>query len=168
MSIKRTRRNARACDHCHRWDKTIISSSHLCTDCKALGYRWCSSGKHVVREADYQASRYACMACRRDETRRQHAAKRGVAADPPPGFIPLAEVARRVGYSRSQVTERIHQGWMAGHTWRRGGAGSFWYIRDMASYPLWEDKRLLCKNERIGALDSKPYGEPISASSIGL
>jgi hypothetical protein len=116
----------RRCERCHRHGGRV-RSARLCVDCRAAGWRWCAVGRHLVRVQEYiEASRRVCYDCRREENRRQKLAARGVAIDPPPGYVPMVEVCHTLGYSQAHVAYLLRRGVLTGWQRTRGGK---WYVK---------------------------------------
>lgn len=66
----------------------------------------------------------------REYQRRWQHRKRGTPADPPPGYIGVVEVARRLHYGRGTIWKRAKRG-DYGPIWRRSPRGDI-YIREEA------------------------------------
>ena len=98
----------------------------LCETCKANGWRWCCTGRHVRKLADMY--RKECYDCRAAYAR----LSRGTL--PPNGYITSAEVARRLMVCSRTVRVHIANGWMHGHVWQRCYR-SPWYVRALEQYP---------------------------------
>lgn len=129
------------CAYCHRHGGRR-GSSKLCTECIADGKRWCSPGQHVTTTVGYYRTHSACTPCHNRITREYNRKQRGLPLGPPPGYITPLELAQRVRYSRIRVQVQLANGWLRDLTWRASDArGSRWYIKDQASYPLWEHKQ---------------------------
>jgi hypothetical protein len=99
------------CARCLR-ESGRVSSARLCVACRALGWRWCSAGQHVVR----RVVSGRCPACGRARMRK---------APPPAGYLPVKEAARRLGYSATHLT-RLAQ-WGRVRAFQRTKRGP-WYV----------------------------------------
>lgn len=126
----------RRCAACERKRCTIVKGSKICEACKADGWVWCWKGQHATRNGPHLRS-HSCVECARKVWKVENFLKRGVEIDPPPGYVPLAVVAKRLHWCQRTLTKWIGRGWMAGAVWRRCPTGR-WWIEDRDVYPSWE------------------------------
>ncbi len=129
------------CPRCCRAAPRVTCSA-VCTACRAAieaaGLRFCPGCLRAVPESDYLPHRCRCKDCRRIEARAEK--RKTTRSTPPRGYVRLVDVAKRLGYDRRYLCQRLKQGWMRGHRWHRRPR-SAWYLEDMRTYPLWEGAR---------------------------
>lgn len=107
------------CLRCHQ--RGVANANKLCEACKAAGWRWCSVGKHCAPVEAMLSVKHGCRAC----NQAQLVARRyGTALQPPPGYVSVAEAARRMHYSHTMVRLFATTGRL--RSWRRSPTGQLW------------------------------------------
>ena len=123
----------RYCQRC-QLSSNLRTCAKLCRSCVHKGWRWCSIGKHVVRADTAEPWRKRCNACKCEAERRAWHVDRDNPADPPPGYVPTAVIAKRLHYTNATIVRWLRNGWMRDAAWRREGHRTHWYVEDRSSY----------------------------------